>query len=196
LLKAERIASYKERAAAEAKEAKWTEMPGTPRNVVSDLRGHWGAISRQQYFNVMNLRAVNFPKAALFLLSCELALQELINQQESVIPFTSGACIYQHMAIIPACWNINDFNTEYLNRQTKFNSTFLNELANHVSQSDPEVFKELAAGHTVTFRTANGIKHYCNGGHGREPLGKIRSRAGRNLLGTKRAADCEELGLS
>ena len=100
------------------------------------------------------------------------------------------------MAIIPACWNINDFNTEYLNRQIKFNPSFLNELANHVKQSDTEVFQELAAGHTVTFRTANGIKDFCNGRPGREPLGKIRSRAGRNLLGTKRAADCEDLGLS
>jgi hypothetical protein len=208
LLNAEKLAAYRDQAPRDAKKIDWHKMAGTPGNVVKDLQGQWGAISRQQYYSVLKSRAVNFPKAALFLLSCELALQSLIDAQQARkhhrdedaepdsprIPktITAGHCIYQRMAIIPACWNINDFNAKYIERHVAFKSSFLDQLAKHAKQSDATVFSQLASGYTVTFRTANCVKAWCEK-NGCEPLGKIRCRAGKNLLGTKKAADLEEL---
>lgn len=192
-----KIAAYRNQAPIEAKKAGWNAMPGTPLEMVEALRAYWGAIARQQFYSIAGACAVNFPKAALFLLACELALTDLIySSDDSVsdrisIPkhITSGEYIYQHMAIVPSCWNINDFNSCYYTNNFAEKLGLLRKLADYAGQSESNVLSELASGHTVTFATAEKIQEFClHTSSGCGPVGRIRSRAGR-ILGSKKAAD-------
>ena len=205
LLKAEDIGAYRKRAAGKAKSVGWTEMRDLPPHVVNKLYKQWESIAWQQYYEAIQERPVTFIKAVLFLLSCELALQELVDKQklrkrpnyagdaegpELSKEISSGETIYQHMAIIPACWNINDFNTSYIDDQVAADSSFLKKLGKHTGQQDLDVFADLGSGHTVTFVLAQQVKEFCD--TLRPPLKEIRCRAGRGKLGSKRASKREE----
>jgi hypothetical protein len=170
-------------------------MPGAPLHIARQIQRFWQEVSRQQYFAITKKRPVAFPKAAVFLLTCELALQEIVDDpsiigvdSSQLEGISSGMDVYKYMVIVPACWNVNDFTDEYLQRQSTRNG-FMQSLAAAAQQSR-QVVTELALGHTVTYRTAKFVKDHCDSAG--EPVGDIRCRAGQTKLGTKGAAN-EEL---
>jgi hypothetical protein len=192
-----------------AKSCGWKDMLGIPRSVARKLEIHWDSTARPQYFVAIKGHPLSFVKAAQILLSCELALQSLVDQQEGeqkakkrsasdsvtrrpelLSEISSGKEIYQHMALIPACWNINDFNANYLESRTAAVPSFIEQLAAYTGQTDFTVFDALAAGNTVTYGLARKIKEFCDPN---KPLGQIRCRRGKGILGSKRAAELEEL---
>ena len=198
------LSSFRSQATALSRRLDWPSMNGARGGVVQRARGQWGKIAPQQFFNVAKSRPVQFPKAALYILACELALQSLVENPYSandegdahVVPshIRSGEEVYNHMAIIGACWNINDFNSRYLSRVREKYPNFISELADQFDIQQPtELFSELAAGHTVTFDTAITIKQYSEVRG--EPLGNVRFKSGQKLLGTKQAAPSEIISL-
>lgn len=207
LLKAEALSGYSKKASNRAKSCGWTKMEDLPRAEASNLYGEWESIAKQQYYAAIQQRPVTFVKAVLFILSCELALQEIVDRQKAFrrgnanpdempaieLPreVSSGEFVYRHLAIIPACWNINDFNAKYLETRAGEDAGFLEALGGHTEQSDIETFHPLAAGHTVTYRLAERVKQFCD--DAKPHVGQIRCRAGRGVLGSKRATHIEEL---
>jgi hypothetical protein len=205
LLNAEGLGAYRKHSSNRAKSIGWADMKGLPRHVVSPLYKQWESIAWQQYYEAIQQRPVTFVKAALFLLSCELALQELIDTQKlrkrpsytvgadgPEVPkeISSGEAVYQHMAIVPACWNVNDFNIEYINGHMASDSFFLKKLGKHTKQNDADVFTDLGSGHTVTFTLAQQVKEFCD--KLRPPVREIRCRVGKGKLGSRRASKREE----
>jgi hypothetical protein len=210
LMSMDSLFSRKDRTLELAERCGWSKMSDAKPIDAETLRAQWTAIARPQYFNAGQKRAMNFPKAALFILSCELAIQDLLEQitsrpenSERYAKLKSEVVapeyVYKHMAIVPACWNVNDFNSKYLLRRVEARQGFLAQLAVYASQSGGRVFHQLADGQTVTFRTAARVKHFCDSSlDGCDPLGQIRSRRGRGgkgMLGSKRSAESEDIDL-
>lgn len=195
-------------AAKLAKNCGWTDMPGISPTVARKVQGHWTSTGRPQYFTAIAGKPLSFVKAAQIILACELTLEKLLKQQgieskpkrraanadvklpERLDEISSAQEIYQHMAIIPACWNLNDFNTPYLEKRIAGDSKFLDQLATYTGQTDHGVFAELASGFTVTYGLAEKVKAFCDSS---KDLGQIRCRKGKGILGTKRAAELEEI---
>lgn len=209
---AARIADYRYRAVSEARNSNWPAMKSNSTLLLRQLKSQWDAISIQQYFNVTASRAVNFPKASLFLISCEIALQDLLGQVDShssddlgPAEFSdellrisrdqsaSGSLVYRHMAVVAACWNVNDFTEHYVQEQVSLRPDFLMKLSNHTRQSSIDLFLQLAKGHTVTYPTARDVKSYCeNPDFASARVREVRVRSGRTGLGKLKAADKEE----
>lgn len=205
-IKIDHIVSYKEKAIAEAKAEKWPKMRDASPQIVSGMANDWSTISRPQMFSCGKGRAIIFPKAALFILACELALSDYLangkgnrnkkaQAASEVAAPESEIWVYNNMGILPAVWNINDFNNSYIEQHLKIDAQFLNRLRDHSEQDNLELFHDLAAGHTVSYETADKIKSYCDNQRGFEKLGKVRARAGKGVLGTKKASENEEVSL-
>jgi hypothetical protein len=205
-MKIDELDRYRDAAIAAAKTEKWPMMRYTSPEMIRRLESDWSSIARPQLFNCAKGRAVMFPKAALFILTCELALEDRLEQarnsrskegktSELLATAKSGVWIYSHMAIVPAVWNINDFNKGYLESRLAKNPIFLSALRKETGQENLDVFRDLASGSTVTYKTATMIKTYCDRSNEFEPLGEIRARAGKGTLGTKHASMYEEIDL-
>lgn len=194
-LSTETIATYKQAAADEISRTNWRDNLSPSVLVRQRLRGLWGAIARQQYFEVAKGRPVLFPKAVLFIISCELALQDMIDRRglpEGEQAFASGAEVYRHMAVVPACWHVTNFDRSYLSSRASGSRDFMRDLSNHAGQARPEVFEDMASGHTVTYSTADLISQFCSQ---HDLAGSPRCSVGRTALGTKQASPHEMIGL-
>jgi len=203
------LAAFSVATAKTAKNWGWTDMQGISPAVARKLEANWTSTGRPQYFAAIGGKPLSFVKAVQILLSCELALEELliergidtrakkqlplsteVKRPELLSEIPSSQEIYRHMAIIPACWNVNDFNESYLQSRMDTEPTFLDQIAAHTNQTDHSVFYDLAAGHTVTHGLARKVKEFCDP---KKALGQIRCRRGKGILGTKRAAELEEI---
>ena len=208
----QKLTEYKKRAALEAKSSGWPALNGATGGIVTKAKGQWGAIAPQQFFNVAKNRPVLFPKAALFILACELALSDLLEARENPDDpryaalaeedvqisgeITTGCEVYRHMSIVGACWNINDFNNSYVQKKIELVPTCFLELSSQFDEQQPTaLFEEITAGHTITYPTARKIKDYADNTSPPE-VGDVRAKSGKKLLGTKKAAPSEIVSLN
>jgi hypothetical protein len=201
-LNGEDILRFRERALELAVTCGWAEMVGVTRAMAAKQEINWKSASRQQFFDGIAARPLLLVRAAQVLLACELALQDLIEKggvsaaartdgrPKELADFASSLQMYQHMALIPVCWNLSDFNESYLNTRLEADPAFLDDLAFATQQMDHSVFRQLASGHTVTYSLAKKIKEFCDP---RKPVGQIRCRKGYDKIGKKRAAFLEEI---
>jgi hypothetical protein len=202
-LNGEDILRFREPALALAVKCRWTEMAGVTRAMAAKQEINWKSVSRQQFFDGVAGRPLLLVRAAQVLLACELALQDLIDNREisavartdgrpeELAEFVSSQQIYQHMALIPSCWNLSGFNESYLNTRLEADPAFLDNLAFATQQMDHSVFQQLAIGHTITYSLAKKIKEFCDA---RKSVGQIRCRKGNDKkIGKKRAVFLEEI---
>jgi hypothetical protein len=203
-LNGEDILRFREPALALAVECHWSEMAGVTRAMAAKQEINWKSVSRQQFFDGIAGRALLLVRAAQVLLACELALQDLIDQRgksaaarkdgrpEKLAEFVSGQQIYQHMALIPSCWNLSGFDESYLNTRLEADPAFLVKLGDATKQMDHSVFQQLAMGHTITYSLAKKIKEFCD--DARKPVGQIRCRKGHDKkIGKRRAVVLEDI---
>jgi len=133
-----------------------------------------------------------FHKAALVIVSCELALQSLFKSRHEFDDLARPEDIYTIMRIIPACWSIDSFTANYLSRAAESFSDAIPVLREAAGQDNNTVIEDLAGGYTVTWHTANSIKHTIDTHDGfTEPVDVVRARPGRGKLGNKKASQSE-----
>lgn len=204
------IARVRKKAVELAKRSEWTTLRNTPKHIAREIRKQFHAISIQQFYNVTAGRPVFFPKACLFILACEIVLQEMIDEQnelsdeelaaqeaedeEVVVPaeILTGQEVYRHMRINGACWNINGLNLNFIKDKLNVDPSLMEGLPEATYQTDFEVFYQHARGHTLTYPTARAIRDFSrNEESGFDGLGRLRSTAGRKILGTENAASHE-----
>lgn len=187
---ADLVSSHRQKAVQEAEASKWTRPASWQAQVQLELKADWSAISRQQFYHGVKGRPMTFAKACLFILSCELTLCDF--EDSAGGNPSEGQDVYRHMAIIPACWNIDEFRKQFVDYLAE-NPRNIEDLVRQTDQFDSRVLFELASGCTVTFDTARKIKAYCDAAFpGR--LGELRVRAGK-VLGRMKAAESEYISL-
>lgn len=158
----------------------WLRMPGP--------RGIWAQCGLPQFRFVPAVKALYFQKAALILLACELALQDLANR--GLLPDgVSPLDVYVHMAIIPACWHIDDFDKSALDQINKLPDVKKN-LRETAKQSRRNFIDNLPSGYTVTLRTAVAVKSFCDEHVPSLQLGAVNAKPVAPL-GTRHASDTE-----
>ena len=198
-LTVDQLVNYKNDAVAEAKLCKWADIPGSPALARREMRKHWESIAKPQFYAAKKSEALLFAKCSLLLLTCEIALWDQINRKNSNLSgevpisdeITTGEVIYRHMAIVPACWNVNAFNEKYIEKQSEIRSDFKSKLAESCGQ-DEEVIDDLASGNTVCYPTAKDIWTYCsNPENASEGVKEIRVTEGKKKLGSLKASESE-----
>lgn len=169
----------------------WWNMPGTTR----DRPRYWREMSRQQFNTAAAGGPILYTKALTIIMACDLAAQAKFGKNATVgkvkAPFINKPeDIYVGLRIIPACWNIDGFNTANVEAIVEKNPSFkfdMLQLAGQDNRKD-ELIDDLAGGSTVTHSTAKKIFDECKRvGYdlGKNP--SIRASRGR-YLGTKSAS--------
>lgn len=200
----DQLASFKDDAVVDANQFGWRKTGGATAMAQREMQPFWEKLSKPQFYSARSREPMQFAKASLVILACELALEERLAKQEAgkLDPkfhideaVKSGAEVYSHMAIVPACWHLSGFGEEYVERQKALRPTFARDLAQHIRQDD-EFLKQLASGHTCSHETVAEILKYCSDiAKASEVPGEIRVSPGRSVLGTLKAASAEKLSL-
>lgn len=167
------------------KSTKWTTIPQSKKQWANE------GLSYNQFRFVKRREPIYLQKAAFVLGCCEIAMREQIKAGEALDTIQTATDIYQFMAIVPAAWNIDKLNKNYVEAFRRLGSQAAADLAAATHQrTDLKVLDDLAKGMTVTRRTAARIKAYLdthhpglNGG-----LGDVRCTAGKRILGQKKAS--------
>lgn len=161
--------------------------------------GNWNEpISYNQYRKAIILQEpMFFELAALVSLSCECALAATIDANEY-----SGSRfdVYRMIKIIPACYNIDEFNRSGLVELRRRISNYDDAVLVYAGQRRPHLLELLTQGNCVTRRTARAIRWKTlelMHAHGITsiPIGDVRGRPGRRRLGRKNATVVEDLEL-
>jgi len=162
----------------------WTEMPG-PRDA-------WEEFSYNQVRHAKNGLPLYFQKAAIVILCCDLAVEAALSKKRSSlrVDHESSEDIYHYMSIIPACWNIDNFNSKYLEDLEKKHPGAKFSLRDAAGQTSTGLIEDLAAGLTVTRETAEAISLNIDRLYPDHPVGRVRARPGKRL-GRKHASEDE-----
>ncbi|MET1416810.1 hypothetical protein ABVF61_31430 [Roseibium sp. HPY-6] len=185
-LNANSLAGYKEEAVqAVSDRTNWSDMPNSNNN--------WtGQIARQQFNAARNHKPLFFQKAAVIIMACELAAEKMLASGRTLQDINAAEDIYRFMSIIPACWNINDFDADFYNQHIAKDKAAQETLRRASKQSQKTVIAELANGHTVTYETARAIKSSIDDDlPDNVNVGDVRARPGKQKLGHKRTSDYE-----
>jgi hypothetical protein len=178
------LAEYGSRAVEEVeKNTIWAAMPNSGEN--------WKDCSLNQFRYARLGRAVYFQKAALVIVACEIALTETTNDGRIVDKSVSPDDVHHHMSIVPAVWNIDSFNPEYLTDLNHRHPNAKGALRDAAGQRSTDVIDRMAEGYTVTSSTALDVKKYIDGNFREHPVGNVRAHPGRKRLGRLRATDDE-----
>lgn len=168
---------YSEAAREEVQNTPWISMPNSQEAWTQ-------AIARQQFQRARGAKATRFQKAGVIILACELALEDMLNNGAN-LPIKSAQEVYQNMAIVPAVWNIDDFNERYL--KSLSDNQILDLAA--ASQQPKAVISALATGFTATYSTVELIKAKADT-YSNKP-GRVRARPGGKSLGKRGASEFE-----
>lgn len=169
----------------------WAEM--------DDPNGHWEAsLGRPQILHACGSEPMPFAKAAQVLMTCEIAIEDLLSnpKKKNRVPkyISEPQHIHGYMGILPACSNIDDFSEDYLKAvQSRFGDP-LSTLRDEAGLRAQKVLTDLAKGATVTEHTARAVRESAlRKFPGPDlKLGEVRSRPGR-FLGTGNASDNEQV---
>lgn len=155
-------------------------------------RGEWDYCSAPQFGHAANRKPMLFQKCALVIAACELALQKRMADDPSRFQSIDvPQHVYTHMSIIPCVWNLNDFGDEQLKILLSKYPTARTSLANAAGQEVRKQFLEaMTVGHTVSYRTASGVKNYINEHFNDVPVGEVRVVPG-SFLGRLKATEQE-----
>lgn len=179
------VANFREEAADFVEDAtSWDEMPGWTQERQP--------VARQQLNAARNHKPLRFQKAATILVACELAAAERLERYGECGEIHSPQDIYRHMKIVPACWNINDFNPPFL-EELRSQPENYQGLQRYIAQ-DKQVLEDLANGHSVSFDTAKDIKEWLDKKTDMD-VGQVRARPGKKMLGRKSASLNERIAL-
>lgn len=170
------------------KQATWSTMPNS--------NNHWQEpLARQQFNLARNQSAIFFQKAALIIMACELAAEKILNSGRTLSGVNVPGDIYKYMSIVPATWNINDFNDAFYKDYISRQPAAIDALQNATAQPQPAVFGDLANGRTVSFEVALGV--YNTIGTPALPAsgfkGNVRARPGKKTLGRLRTSEFESI---
>lgn len=184
-MNANSLAAFKDKAVeAVADRTTWEEMPNSG--------SRWNEkIARQQFNLARNHRALFFQKAAIIIMACELAVEELLKSGREIKDISGPEDVYKYMSIIPACWNVDEFNEGYLNKLENVGA--LDRLREVTGQRSKAVYHDLANGHTSTFETAKRLREALETelDPSSSSVGRVRARPGRRKLGKLRASEFE-----
>lgn len=162
----------------------WHKMPNSKNVWTQD-------IARPQFNTASRGLPMLFQKAAIILMTCEVAVEDGLASGEQYDDIASPEDIYGIMSVVPACWNVNDFNRSFYDELKKKETGVIDLLRDEAAQDQPAVFEHLAKGNTVTYSTAvqvkNAIDQKCAEGFS---VGKVRATSGKTL-GTLKATDFE-----
>ncbi|PDT21822.1 hypothetical protein [Rhizobium hidalgonense] len=200
----EQLANYKDEAVVVAQKAGWRRPDGVPPMAQREMSIFWEKLAKPQFYQAKKGESLQFSKAALVILTCELALEDRLSkqkagrlnpQQHMEEAIDGGTDVYSHMAIVPACWHVSNLTTEYLEKQNALRPSFLRDLAQEIGQEETAI-KEAALGHTLSYGTVRQIADYCSEvARASQPAGEIRVTSGRGIPGTLRATGKENLSL-
>lgn len=100
--------------------------------------------------------------------------------------------VYQRMSIEPAVFNVDRFNCEILVELRNMDQDFDSKILEHINQIEPDLLDDLAAGKTVTRRTAEALCEYINKyTKVSRSVGPVRFVPGRKKIGKGRASENE-----
>lgn len=193
-MNAESLHNYSKDASALIRnDTSWTDM--------ASVRGsdiHWDNVARQQFNRANGQKSLYLQKAANVIVSCELCAQDLIDRgtlkESAKADIASGGDIYKRMSIIPACWNVNDFNSDFLAEVEAHDSTLLKKIARASGEGSLAILKDLAGGSTVTHQTAAAIEAEVTNGLPKQfTVSGTRARPGKKKLGLKKASSSEHV---
>lgn len=180
------LSGYRKKAIkAVADRTNWAKMPNSNQFWKQD-------IARPQYNVATRGDPLYFQKAAIVIMSCEVAVEDALNEGVSCDEIEIPEDIYKKMSIIPACWNINDFNIEFYSRLIDSNGDVKDRLVESSNQESSTVIENLAKGNTVTYNTALSIKNEIDSSTGFK-VGKVRATPGGRKLGRLRASEFEKI---
>jgi len=185
------LASYAEEAARVVEsQTEWHDIVNV-RN--SDERWREN-VARQQFDRAVNRSSQYIQKAATIIMACELCASDLIKSGNAALKdsISKPEDIYKMMTIIPACWNVNDFNQDFMAQVDSSGAPHLKTVQHAIGEDSVDVLKDLADGFTVTYPTAKGVLDAVNSELPSEySVGLVRARPGRKRLGKKRASHNE-----
>lgn len=178
------LAGYAEEAVATiANQTNWTTMPN------SETR--WDQMSPNQLRSARKMDHVFFQKAALVIVTCERALADKLAKGGST-PFPiKPEDIYSVMSIIPAVWNIDDFDKKTLQQLQEKYPEAMAYLREKSGQSASTI-EHLATGHSVQHATAMAVKAAIDKNFTKVGCGRLRASPGASL-GTKAASPAESI---
>ncbi|MBF9036834.1 hypothetical protein HKCCE2091_21580 [Rhodobacterales bacterium HKCCE2091] len=167
-------AGYKSRAENTVREeTEWANVPIT--------QSLWRqAIARKQFNAAWNRNPLMFHKAATVIVACELALQDRLDSGLSIEGITSGLDVYRYMTVIPACWNIDDFDAKSW-AEIRERPNALSNICTATGQNNSRVFEKLSQGGTVTAETAHDAHHAVTQKLGYNGIGGVRAKPGSHL---------------
>jgi hypothetical protein len=185
------LASYADQAAKVVEnQTEWHDIANV-RN--SDERWREN-VARQQFDRAVNRSSQYIQKAATIIVACELCATDMIKSKNTTLKesISKPEDIYKMMSIIPACWNVNDFNQDFMTKVNASGAPHLRTVQHAIGEDSSDVLKDLADGFTVTYPTAKGVFEAVNGELPSEfSVGSVRARPGRRKLGKKRASHNE-----
>jgi hypothetical protein len=174
-------------------------------HLMSDPEGYWKKeLGRPQVLSVFAGEPISFAKAAQVLMACEIVVENILSEKEKepavfaerglTLPdgFSKAEHLHRYMGILPACWNIDGFNKEFLEKVRHHrNKDPHKEIADAIGLRSPYAVAELTRGHTVTRLVAENIQSVASGFEVPDNyLGQVRARPGRKL-GKKSASEFE-----
>lgn len=170
-------------------------------NTMHDPKGFWNErLGQPQVRHAFNVEPMPFAKAAQLLMACELAVEDIIEGRlaECRVPeeFESAERIHGFMGILPACYNIDDFSSTYLEEVRAAYPEALGELRQAAGLRTAVAISDLAKGMTVTRQTASAVQEHAKKTF-RIPnnhIGLVRARPGR-YLGSGHATEKEDVNV-
>ena len=145
--------------------------------------------------------AVQFHKAVMIIVACELALERYLASGKTCKTISNPLEIYRHMAVVPACWNIDNFQLAVL-RSIGEGVNGTEKVSAALKHNGEGVLEDLEQGHTVGWETASSISHLISSEKNslaeqyptlREP--RVRVTPGTKVLGRKDASEHEVANL-
>jgi hypothetical protein len=186
---AKRYYAYVERASQIALEESWSKA----------IDGSWTQpISYNQFLKAFNSnKPMFFDIAARILVACECAVEDAIEEKR----YAGGKLdVYSRAKIVPACFNIDEFDLATLNTLRENIVNYDSEVLRAAGQRNPHLLEALAKGECVTRPTARAIRKRTVELLQSRPIadieiGDVRGRPGRQQLGRGRATTFERVEL-
>lgn len=185
------LATYAEAAASVIEQnTEWHDIV----NVRDSDRRWTEPVARQQFDRAVNRGAQYIQKAATIIMACELCAADLLEANNTRLKdsIEQPEDVYRMMTIIPACWNVNSFNSRFIESLNGDQVRHLKTLQHAIGEDSVAVLRDLADGFTVTHSTATGVRSAVRDQLPEQfEVGEVRARPGKQKLGRKKASHNE-----
>lgn len=154
-------------------------------------------LGRPQCNRAFQTKPLSLDKAIYLMADAELIVAfALENQAALPLPgeVKNSEWIYSQIALLPACYNVDDFGEHTLNALKTEDANALGSLRDAARQREQYVISDMVAGMTVTRRTASMVKAFIDQNYRSVRVGEVRARPGQRL-GQLRASENETIVL-